>query len=187
MEIFKFFFSNKFDYQTWKTILEPEDKQTLKDLCSFIALNSEKEIPKPIELFGQECETAGVFRTLLNKLKIKGIDTSEIRPSSKLEELVIKYGTVIIEEINHIDPTVLPPINYKTNWVYKWGLRTFMTLLLVTIVLAIIKSNIAWVTVIITFIGYLMTWIGAKMKPKQAKFENFETIADVLRNIKYGV
>lgn len=183
-EYLNFSFQIDIDYQTWQNILEPEDKQTLKELCKFIVSNSEKEIIKPIKLFGQECETAGIFRTLTNKLKNKGIDTSEIKPSSKLETLITKYGAVIIEEINQIDPNVLPPINYKSNWVYKWGLRTFMTLLLVTIILGFFKSNIAWTTGIISFIGYLMTWIGAELKPKQANFENLETIADVVQKIK---
>ncbi len=181
-----FSFELDFDYKTWKTILESEDNKTLKELCEFISLNAEKEIIKPIKLFGQECQTAAIFRTFTNKLKNKGIDTSEIRPSSKLETLITKYGTVIIEEINHLDPTVLPPINYKTNWIYKWGLRTFMTLLLITIILGLLKSNLAWTTGIIAFIGYLMTWIGAKLKPKQANFEDLETVADVVRKIKYG-
>ncbi len=181
-----FSFQIDIDYQTWQNILEPEHKQTLKELCEFIALKAEKVIVNPIKLFGQECETAGIFRTLTNRLKNKGIDTSEIKPSSKLETLIMKYGTVIIEEINQIDPNVLPAMNYKSNWIYKWGLRTFITSLLVTIILGFFKSNIAWTTGIIAFIGYLMTWIGAKLKPKQANFENLETIADVVRKIKYS-
>src|SRR5690606_29890065 len=144
-----FSFQIDIDYQTWRNILEPEDKQTLKELCEFIALKSEKEIIKPIKLFGQDCETAGIFRTFTNKLKNKGIDTSEIRPSSKLETLITKYGAIIIEEINQIDPNVLPAITYKSNWIYKWGLRIFMTLLLVTLILGFFKSNIAWTTGII--------------------------------------
>jgi hypothetical protein len=165
------------------TALEPADTKTLGDLCNFIASNADKEIIKSIKLFGSNCETAAIFKSLTAKLKDRGIDISDIRPSSQFEPLVKKYSSVLIEEINQIDPTVLPPVHYKTNWVYKWGLRTFMTLLFVTFFLAYKESKWAWLTGGICFVGYIMTWIGARLKPKQASFAEIQTVADLVRQI----
>ena len=178
-----YYFRLNLDKESWMTTLEPEDTKNLGDLCNFISSHADKEIIKPIKLFGSNCETAAIFKSLTEKLKDRGIDISDIRPSSQLEPLVKKYRSVLIEEINQIDPTVLPPINYKTNWVYKWGLRTFMTLVFVTLVLVYEESKWAWLTGGISLIGYIMTWIGAKLNPKQAGFADIQTLADLVRRI----
>lgn len=182
-EYLNYYFRLELNKELWVNTLEPVDTKTLGDLCNFIASHADKEIIKPIKLFGSNCETAAIFRSLTAKLKDRGIDISEIRPSSQLEPLVKKYGRVLIEEINQIDPTVLPPVNYKTNWVYKWGLRTFTTLLFVTFFLAYKESKWTWLTVGISLVGYIMVWIGARLKPKQASFDNIQAVADLVRRI----
>jgi len=178
-----YYFRLDLDRESWMSALEPEDTKSLGDLCNFISSHADKEIIRPIKLFGSNCETAAIFKSLITKLKDRGVDISDIRPSSQLEPLIKKYKSVLIEEINQIDPTVLPPVNYKTNWVYKWGLRTFMTLLFVTFFLAYKESKWAWLTGGISFVGYIMTWIGARLKPKQASFADLHTVADLVRRI----
>ena len=178
-----YYFRLDLDKESWMTVLEPEDTKTLGDLCNFISSHADKEIIKPIKLFGSNCKTAAIFKSLTAKLNDRGIDTSDIRPSSQLEPLLKKYSSVLIQEINQIDPTVLPLINYKSNCVYKWGLRTFMTLLFVTFFLAYKESKWAWLTGGISLVGYIMTWIGARLKPKQASFTDIQTVADLVRRI----
>jgi len=178
-----YYFRLDLDRESWMTTLEPEDKKTLGGLCNFISSQADKEIIRPIKLFGSNCETAAIFKSLTAKLKDRGIDISDIKPSSQLEPLVKKYKSVLIEEINLIDPGVLPPVNYKTNWVYKWGLRTFMALLFVSFFLAYKESKWAWLTGGISLVGYIMTWIGSRLKPKQASFTDIQTVADLVRRI----
>jgi hypothetical protein len=178
-----YYFRLDLDRESWMTTLEPEDKKTLGDLCDFISSHADKEIIKPIKLLGSNCETAAIFKSLTAKLKDRAIDLSDIRPSSRLEPLVKKYKNVLIEEINQIDPKVLPPVNYKTNWVYKWGLRTSMTSLFVSFFLAYKESKWAWATGGIFLVGYLMTRVGARLNPKQASFTDIQTMADLVRRI----
>jgi hypothetical protein len=114
-----YYFHLEVDKETWMNILEPEDEKTLGYFCNFIAIRAEKEIIRPINLFGNNCVTAAIFKSLKGRLKKRSIDVSGIRPSSQLEPLVKKYKGGLIEEINQLDPEVLPPIDFKTNWVYK--------------------------------------------------------------------
>lgn len=178
-----YYFHLAADQETWMTILEPDDEKALVDLCNFIANNAEKETIRPIKLFGNNCETAAIFKSLKIRLENRGIDVSDFRPSSQLEPLVKKYKSVLIEEINQLAPTVLPPIDFKTNWVYKWGLRLLLTFLFVTFFLAWKESNWAWATGGICLIGYSMTWLGARLAPKQASFKDIYTVADLVRKI----
>jgi hypothetical protein len=121
---------------------------------------------------------------LKRRLENRGIDVSDFRPSTQLESLVKKYKSVLIEEINQLAPTVLPPIDYKTNWIYKWGLRLLMTFP-ITLILFWKESNWAWATAGICFIGCIMTRIGAKLDPKQASFDDIFTVADLVRKISF--
>ena len=178
-----YYFRLNLDKELWMTVLEPEATKTLGDLCNFISSHADKEIITPINLFGSNCETAAIFKSLIAKLKDRGVDISDIRPSSQLEPLVKKYKSILIEEINQIDPTVLPPVNYKSNWVYKWGLRTFFIMLFVTFFLAYKESIWAWCSGGICLVGYIMTWIGAKLNPEQASFTGIHTVADLVRRI----
>ncbi len=171
------------DRELWMTILEPQDEKTLGDLCNFIADNAEKEIIRPIKLFGNDCNTAAIFKSLKRRLEDRGMDVSDFKPSSRLEPLVKKYKSVLIEEINQLAPTVLPPIDYKTNCVYKWGLRLLLTFIFATVFLGYRKSNWGWATAGICLIGYVMTWLGAWLDPKQASFKNINTVADLVRKI----
>lgn len=178
-----FYFRLKINREGWLTCLQPEHINTLGELCTFISTHADKDIIRPIKLFGSKCESAAIFKTFTSKLKDRGVDVSEVRPSSKLEPLVQKYKNVIIEEINLLDPNVLPPIDYKTNWIYKWGLRLFMIFLLITFFLAYKEPHWGWWTAAISLTGYAMTWIGARLNAKQAKFEGIETVADLVRRI----
>jgi hypothetical protein len=177
-----YYFHLEADRETWMNILEPDDKRNLANLCNFIANFAEKEIIRPVKLFGNDCDTAAIFKSLKRRLENRGIDVSDFRPSTQLEPLVKKYRSVLIEEINQLAPAVLPPIDYKTNWVYKWGLRLLMTFP-ITLILFWKESSWAWATAGICFIGYIMTWIGARLDAKQASFNGIFTVADLVRKM----
>jgi len=73
----------------WKTILNPEDKKTLGELCDFLATVAIKEIAKPIKILGSECLTASIFKTLKRNLQNKGVDVTNLKPSTKIEDFLI--------------------------------------------------------------------------------------------------
>ncbi len=179
-----FYFRVTINQKIWMTHLEPEHAKTLGDLCHFISSHAHKAIIQPIKLLGNTCETAAIFKTFSDKLRDRGMDVKSLRPSSKFETLVHKYRNVIIEEINLLHPNVLPRMVYKTNWVYKWGLRLFCIFILTTFFLLFIQSRWAWGTGAVSLVGYLMTGVGANLKAKQASFEGIDTIADLIRLIK---
>ncbi len=72
----------------WKQILTPDKKQTLGDLCDFLSTVAEREIIQPMKGFGSECLSAAVFLTLKINLKDKGVDVTNLKPSTKIEEFL---------------------------------------------------------------------------------------------------
>jgi hypothetical protein len=56
-----------------------------------------------------------------------------------------------------------------------------------TILLAAQRSYWGWLTGAISLLGYAMTWIGARLKPKRARFDGIETVADLVRRINVSM
>ena len=92
-------FRTEISEQNWYNVLEPAKTKTLKDVCKLISLHAHKDTYKPKTLFGQPCLKASVFLTIKKNLKEKGVDVSELRPSSTLSEYMDKNFSPILEEI----------------------------------------------------------------------------------------
>jgi hypothetical protein len=85
----------------WKNILNPDDKQTLGDVCDFLSTVAQKEIIIPVKRLGAECLSAAIFLTLKRNLKSKGADVSELRPSTEIAEFLNsnKNFSPLMEEV----------------------------------------------------------------------------------------
>lgn len=83
------FFNKEFrieeSLETWNSVLNPDDKRTLGDLCAFIAKVAEKEVVNPIKILGTECFSASTFLTLKRNLKNKGVDVTNLLLQQKLK------------------------------------------------------------------------------------------------------
>ena len=85
--------------KTWYDTLEPAKERRLIDVCELISKNATKEYFKEKRLFGQPCLKAGVFLTIKRNLEKKGVNVSELKPSSSLSEYINKNFSPVLEEI----------------------------------------------------------------------------------------
>lgn len=76
------------DRSEWKKIVTPTVDRTIWDVCVFISEKANKEIVKPVKLFGQECLTAAIFLTLKRNLEHKGANTEDLMPSTVISEFL---------------------------------------------------------------------------------------------------
>lgn len=104
--------------EEWKNVLEPEKKKNLSGVCQLIAKYAEIEIVEPISIFGADCLSGATFLHLKRKIAEKGVDVSELRPSSRLSPYLEKYFSPILEEITL---TGLNPIEKITEQRKKKG------------------------------------------------------------------
>jgi len=113
------FFNKEFrieeSLETWNSILNPDDKRTLGDLCDFIAKVAEKEIVNPIKILGDECLSASTFLTLKRNLKNKGVDVANLRPSTKIKDFLDVYENFspLIEEVTLTGVQVFDKLEYE--------------------------------------------------------------------------
>ena len=168
---------------TWLSVFEPSYEKTLKDICLFVSEKATRESVEPIKLFGNECLNAGLFKTLMKNLQRHGVDTKNIRPSTRIEPLFRELGVLLIQEVNLLNPHALPPIDFKSNWIYKWGRRVFISCFGLIIILGLITNRFHWWVLILGIIAYLMMHLGVKINPSRARFENIDTFGDLIRKI----
>jgi len=83
----------------WREALEPAKTRKLIEVCRLLSKYAEKDIYEPKTLFGKPCLKAGVFLTIKKNLKDKGVNVSELRPSSSLNEYLDKNFSPVLEEI----------------------------------------------------------------------------------------
>jgi hypothetical protein len=83
----------------WKTVLTPDNKKTLGDVCDFLSTVAEKDIINPIKIFGVECLSAAIFLTLKRNLKNKGVDVSDLKPSTSIELFLNKNFSALLEVV----------------------------------------------------------------------------------------
>ena len=99
----------------WRQTLEPAKIRKLIDVCRLVSKYAEKDIYEPITLFGRPCLKAGVFLTIKKNLEIKGVNVSELRPSSLLSEYLNKYFSPVIEEITKTGTKTIDKIEVERS------------------------------------------------------------------------
>ncbi len=85
--------------QEWYSTLEPSKQRQLIDVCKLISKYAQKDTYEPKILFGHACLKATVFLTIKSNLQKKGVNVSNLRPSSVLSDYLLRYFSPMIEEI----------------------------------------------------------------------------------------
>jgi hypothetical protein len=83
----------------WYDTLEPAKTRQLIAVCELISKHAKKEYFQEKRLFGQPCLKANVFLTIKRNIEKKGVNVSDLRPSSSLNEYLDRHFSPVIEEI----------------------------------------------------------------------------------------
>lgn len=137
-------FRLRIDENTWQQTLEPAKKRTLIEVCELISKHATIEYFQPKMIFGQKCLKASIFLTIKRNLKNKGVDVSELRPSSNLAFYINKYFSPVLEEITLTGTKPLKKLhtirkkrkfhdiinfaNFKTDEIFIENIETFRDL-----------------------------------------------------------
>jgi hypothetical protein len=82
----------------WKLVLMPSSDRALKDVCMLISRHSTQQDIKPVKLLGQKCMSSAVFRTLKKYLQRRGVDVSDLRPSTSITPYFEKHFSQMLEQ-----------------------------------------------------------------------------------------
>lgn len=110
--------------EEWRSSFEPEDKKTISDICQLIALYAIKTQTEAKRILGANCLTASVFLDLKERLNSKGVNVTELRPSSKIASYLEKYFSPMIEELTQTGVRIFDKIEARRSRVVNTELLT---------------------------------------------------------------
>lgn len=156
-----------------------EDKSTISDFCQYISEHAEKQNIEPIRILGQNCQTASIFRTLKQNLKEKGADISQLKPSSQINPFFLKYGGLLVDEVNRIAPGTLSEFEFKANKLSRIGRNIMFIGFFAGIGIWWIWS-FNWFLLLPIVIGIVMFQIGDKRQPEKININGFKTFRELI-------
>jgi hypothetical protein len=148
-------FEIKPDKEDWMNAFCPANEKTIRNVCELISQHAKLEVVKPIKLFGKDCLSASLFRSIEKNLSNRGVDTSNLKPSSKIEPFLKSNFGEFVEQINKNFTGVIPEIKMgrtkldKANG-YSW-------LLFIITLIAFFIWNSIWYIPVISFMAALTT------------------------------
>lgn len=97
--------------ETWRAVFQPGDKKLVKDVCELMSKHVKIEVIKPIKTLGQICLSAAIFKSIKKNLELRGIDTTSLSPSSRIEPVLKENFGAFFGHINKNFPGIVPKIN----------------------------------------------------------------------------
>lgn len=164
-------------------LLIDEDSKTLGDFCNYVSENSEKSEIKPINILGQKCLSASIYKSLIDKLNNRGIDTKDIRPSSKFVPLFDKHTNEFMEEVNKLAPGSLSKFEYRDNKIVRFGWSIIGISLLGLILISLIWK-FHWTMLLFLGLGIIAITIGRQYKPEKEIIGGYDTIRDLIKGME---
>ncbi len=108
----------------WKQVLTPSDDKTIGDLCDFLSTVAYKEIVAPVKRLGTDCLSAAVFFTLKKNLESRGVDVSQLKPSTPFEPFLRQNYEQLLMEITLTGVRTLDTLTFgelqTKNLLKKW-------------------------------------------------------------------
>ena len=160
-------------------ILIDENNRTVSDFCEYISKHAERQKIEPIRLLGQKCQTASIFRTLKQNLSNNGADTNDIKPSSEINPFFMKYGGLLVDEVNKIAPGTMSEFDYKSNWISRIG-RNIMWVGILLMILIWWIWSFHWLLLLPIAIGIVIFQIGDKQKPEKLNVSGFKNFRELI-------
>jgi hypothetical protein len=150
------------DLESWKGVFAPSNKKTVKDVCDLIASHAKIEVIKPVKVFGQTCISAAIFKSIKKNLESRGIDTSDIGPSSEIEPVLKKHFGVFVGHINKNFAGVIPEIRKQRTSLERIS-GYFFLIFITSLIGGIFWNPLLNVSVPTFIIGAILWFIDYKL------------------------
>ncbi len=178
------FFAVNFSKNEWRAVMKPENKKTLLNVCTLISSRATLPVLSEAKFLGASCKTASAFLALRARLQLAGVDTTKLRPSSKLGDFLRLNLQTMTNAILKLAPGRMPKIKFQSNLAHRcfaWmALASLIGLISSEFTAASFLSAMSCMTLILSFIGVV---VCSKFPPAEVQIEGLETFADLSRLI----
>jgi hypothetical protein len=167
----------------WREVLVPARTKTLGGVCDLIARHASVPSIEPVIVLGDHSLSAGAFLVIRRILADRGVDVSELRPSSALRLYLPKYLDVLFAELVRAAPCRVPCPAIDAPVHDAIGLAGFVSGAVVAAsqCLGLGAALTAWATAasILLFLAKLICC--ETIKPREIRLGDARTFADLAR------
>jgi len=178
------FFAANLSKDEWRSVMKPEDKKTLRDVCELIASRATLPVLNEAKLLGASCKTASAFLALRARLEKAGVDSTKLRPSVRLDDFLRLHTQPMANAIQKLAPGRMPNVKTRSNLAHRFFAWTALACLVVLIVSEIWSVHfwaaVSCMALIVSFIGVT---ICSYLPPAKVEIEGLQTFADLSRLI----
>jgi len=178
------FFAINFSKDEWRTVMKPENKKTLLEVCILISSRATLPVLNEAKFLGASCKTASAFLALRARLQIAGVDATKLRPSSNLDEFLRLHTKAMVNATLKLVPGRMPEIKTKSNLVHRFFAWTALASLVVLIGSEICSAHaltaLSCMALLISFLGVATC---SYLPPAKVQIVGMETFADLSRLI----
>lgn len=168
----------------WRKALKPQRKKTIKDLCEFLSRHASVPAIAEPTFPGKQCKAAGAFLTIKQLLENRGVDTRELAPSTKLEQLSYVGFPRIWKDLIKLAPPLVNKIRSENHYDFHFILLAIVCMIS-TVVGGVVTGSvpatgIPWA--LGSMAGLIMTWKWSEKRaalPKRVTFEGLTTFRDL--------
>lgn len=107
------------DIEEWRSTAGFSNEKSMQGVFELIAKNAQVEVIKPVKLLGQSCLSAAIFKSIKINLESKGIEVSNLSPSSPIEPVLKNKFAYFIDHINRNFTGVIPEIKETETTIGK--------------------------------------------------------------------
>jgi len=175
---------------TWYSILEPANVMTMLEVCDLISNNARFEVISPVKLLGNECISAAIFRFIKTNFAKRGMDTTDLKPSSKIEPYLKKDFGIFLEQINKNFTGVIKEI--KTGKTKFDNLNSIAWILgIVTLFISMKWNSIWYIPLSLIMIAFCTGYLNSKEFEKNDKMmfipevDTFRDLINLIITQKY--
>lgn len=166
-----------------ENLLIDEKNKTLSDFCEYISKFAKRQEIKPITLFGQKCQTASIFRTLKTNLSERNVDTSDLRPSTKINEFFLKNDGILFDEVNKLAPGTMKEFEYLDNITVRYGIGITFFAVIFGIAFSIFWF-FHWLLIVPVIIGILVFQIGNRKAPEKLNVGGYDDFRELIKGME---
>jgi len=171
--------------EEWQKTLCPAKVKTIRNVCELISRYAKIEIIKPIKLFGNNCLSASLFRSIERNLSKRGVDTTNLRPSSKIEPFLKSNSGEFIEQINKNFTGVIPEIKFATTKYEKANGYAWL-IFIITLIASIFIRNIWLVSIVFLVVALILGYLNNRefnSKDGMMTIPEIETFKELIERI----
>lgn len=178
--------------EVWRELLVPTKSKKLRPVCERIAETAVIPVVKPLAILGLRCEAAGVFLSLRDQLQARGLDVSQLGPSTPIEPILIDHADEFYPELIKFGPGRIPKIRVRKP-LYDcclWGLFVTLAASFVAVLLGAFNFgdllNPGAVSFAVILLGADLLLVrglnaASEMKPRRIGFGELRDFRDLCR------